>query len=101
MKPIIIYTKGYVFWWATGAMWFPFVVVSRKSNYIDATIRHESIHFRQCLELWAIGFYVLYLWYLIRYGYKNNPFELEAYDNAFNLLYLEYRPRFAWKKYRK
>ena len=99
MKAKILYTKGYVFWWATGAMIFPFIIVSRKSNSLPQTIRHEEIHFAQCLELWVIGFYIKYLYYLIKYGYRNNPFEKEAYKNSWPLCYLDTRKKHAYKDY--
>lgn len=41
-------------------------------------IRHEQAHWRQYERMGAVKFYVTYLWYTIRYGYWNNPMEIEA-----------------------
>ena len=40
--------------------------------------RHEECHFRQWWRYWVIGFVLLYGYYLIKYGYWNNPLEIEA-----------------------
>jgi hypothetical protein len=40
--------------------------------------KHEDCHKRQWRRYWYIGFAVLYLYYMARYGYQNNPFEIEA-----------------------
>lgn len=44
----------------------------------DRLRRHEMVHIEQVNKLGWIGFYATYLWYSIRYGYTNNPFEVEA-----------------------
>lgn len=41
-------------------------------------LRHELKHVEQYQKLGYFRFIVLYLWYSFRYGYYNNPFELEA-----------------------
>ena len=41
--------------------------------------RHELVHIAQIERLGAWRFSVLYLYYLARYGYRNNPLEVEAY----------------------
>lgn len=41
--------------------------------------RHELVHIEQIERDGAIRFSILYLWYLVRYGYRRNPYELEAY----------------------
>jgi hypothetical protein len=41
--------------------------------------RHELVHIEQVKRHGWIKFYFLYLVYSIRYGYRNNPFEIEAY----------------------
>lgn len=120
-----------------GITLWPFIFISlSKDEYIDKygkdeltkTIRHESIHLRQQVELLIIGlliaiiailfkayiiaglslflFYILYLinWIinLFVYGkkaYTNICFEREAYSNAENITYLEKRSLFNWIKY--
>jgi len=49
--------------------------------YLDvnhAWERHENKHKEQWKREGLIKFAVKYLWYQIRYGYQNNPFEIEA-----------------------
>jgi len=41
--------------------------------------RHELIHIEQIERDGAVKFSVLYVWYLVRYGYLQNPYEIEAY----------------------
>lgn len=68
---------------------------------------HETIHFRQQLELLFLPFYILYgLFYLVgcvRYrdgkkAYRMIPFEQEAYNNEEDESYLAVRRYFAWVK---
>lgn len=40
--------------------------------------KHEMTHWRQAQRMSAVRFYVTYLWYSIRFGYRNNPLEIEA-----------------------
>lgn len=40
---------------------------------------HELVHFEQMDREGTIRFCVKYLWFAARYGYWNNPFEIEAY----------------------
>jgi len=73
------------------------------------TINHESIHWKQQLEMLVIFFY---LWYGIEwfirllvngkdYAYYYISFENEAYKNEDDLEYLSKRKHFAWIKYVK
>jgi len=39
---------------------------------------HESMHWQQYQRMGAVKFYAVYLWYNIKYGYLNNPMEIEA-----------------------
>lgn len=41
--------------------------------------RHELVHIEQIDRDGAVRFSVKYLWWLLRYGYSQNPYELEAY----------------------
>jgi len=69
-------------------------------------INHEKIHWKQQLEMLIIFFYV---WYFIEWlirifistssAYRSISFEREAYDNEYDLNYLNKRKRFAWFKY--
>lgn len=44
----------------------------------ESHYNHEAIHIKQVKEHGRLKFICKYLWYNIRYGYKNNPFEVEA-----------------------
>ena len=43
--------------------------------------RHELEHVYQQIREGRLRFYLKYFYYSLRYGYKRNPFELEAYHN--------------------
>ena len=45
-------------------------------------IAHENHHKVQWKRDGIIKFALKYLWYQIRYGYKNNPYEVEAREVA-------------------
>lgn len=79
-----------------------------KEKYLNnkEVINHESIHWRQQMELLIIGFYILYvIEWLIRLvimpsrAYKSISFENEAYSNDEDLKYLEKRTAYSWVKY--
>ena len=40
---------------------------------------HELVHLRQIQRGGAVFFTCRYLWWLVRYGYWRNPYEVEAY----------------------
>jgi len=40
--------------------------------------KHENAHWDQYKRMGLLKFYGLYLWYSLRYGYRNNPMEVEA-----------------------
>jgi hypothetical protein len=50
----------------------------------ESTQRHEYVHVWQSRSRGWVGipFIVAYVWYLIRFGYKENPFEVEAREKA-------------------
>ena len=81
---------------------YPFIFVKRKHAALFTTkvLNHELIHEAQIKELGLIRFYIMYLWFFVKGGYKrDNPFELEAYANDDDLAYLVNRKRFSWKIY--
>ena len=74
------------------------------------TRQHEIIHYHQQLELAFILQWLLYGYFWINgrfaglsgsQAYSANPFEIEAYENDSNIMYLEERPLWAWRKYLK
>ena len=62
-------------------------------------INHELIHTAQMKELYYVLFYIIYIYYYAMYGYKDNPFEREAYLNQSNDNYLNERIKFSYKNY--
>jgi len=95
------------FGWAAGITLAPFGIYA-KEKYLtwQSMINHESIHWKQQMEMLIIFFY---LWYLIEWiirifvngkkAYISLAFEREAYQNDDNLDYLKTRKRFSWFKY--
>jgi len=90
-----------------GITLFPFIILKKKEYLYDKVlINHEKIHLRQQLEMLIVFFY---LWYVIEYvyesfkygggAYRKNSFEMEAYENQYNLDYLKNRKWYSWVKY--
>lgn len=103
--------RGYLiilpFLWVEGMAIFPFVLSKRKRPD-KIFLYHESIHFRQQIELGILPFYVWYLLeYLIRLiqfrnrrlAYLNISFEREAYANESDFEYLVNRKFWAFRRY--
>lgn len=85
----------------TAVTGFPGIVVFRdKESSLDKVLcNHEAIHQAQIWDGWVIGHWILYSRFDKKYGYRNNPFEKEAYANQSNLDYLKDRKRNAWREY--
>lgn len=81
---------------------FGILFCRKQLNKID--INHEAIHTKQMQEMLYIPFYI---WYIIEYliklfkgnAYRNLSFEREAYNNQYNLNYLNNRKHYSWIKY--
>ncbi|NIJ51781.1 hypothetical protein [Dyadobacter arcticus] len=92
-----------------GIALFPFIFIKRESPG-PFLINHERIHIRQQLEM---GIIIFYIWYLVEYfirlvqhrnhylAYLHISFEREAYQNQFNLDYLQNRSFWAFWRYLK
>jgi hypothetical protein len=79
-----------------GIVLWPFIFVDNKNNIY--LMNHELIHAEQIKDCGVLKFYILYLWYWIKYdGYYNIPFEREAYNNDHNLNYIKKRKKKIWK----
>jgi hypothetical protein len=87
-----------------GAISIVFFVFAR-GRFTERTKRHETIHFRQWMELAVIGFAVLYPMFflvnLVKYrnsgrAYRMIMFEREAYAHEDDAAYLRTRKAFAW-----
>jgi hypothetical protein len=63
-----------------GGITLPPVGIFILSEYIhsDRLTRHEQAHWAQWQRMGTLGFYVTYLWGLLRHGYRNHPLEIEA-----------------------
>ena len=64
-----------------GITLWPFVLVADKKDKL--LVEHEMVHIEQARRGWVVGFYLKYLYYHYRYGYKKNPYEIEARELAF------------------
>lgn len=86
------------------AMAFFGVILARKecAPLSYSVVNHEKIHLAQARDCGGwLRFYVKYLAYWVRFGYRGNPFECEAYSNGWDNYYLIHRQPRAWKKYLK
>ena len=69
-------------WGYAGRVLYPFVLFAESKEYVsDKLFRHELFHVNQIRRHGFIIYHLKYLMFLIRYGYKNNPFEIEARAN--------------------
>ena len=71
--------------------------------------RHETIHYVQQIEMLFLLHWLTYTFYFLwgslknrsfEKGYRQNPFEKEAYENQRKTTYLSKRPLWNWKSYR-
>lgn len=77
-----------------GIVLFPFVFVDDKlDSYL---VNHELIHVEQVKDCGFLLFYFKYIYWWIKLGYYNIPFEIEAYYNDNNLNYIKKRGRKKW-----
>jgi len=75
-KPPYIIQVPWLYGGFNGFAFWPFIVVLDKSD--KRLIAHEMAHIEQQLKGWLFGFYIKYIYYHFRYGYKDNPYEIEA-----------------------
>jgi len=64
------------FLWGDGFTLGPFIFI--RPNHSEGLYAHELVHVRQFWDD-PFLFWIKYLYYLIRYGYQDNPYEREAY----------------------
>lgn len=57
--------------------WKTIYVVSAQINN-ERLLSHELVHIEQIKKHGPIMFTITYLWYNIKYGYLQNPYEVEA-----------------------
>lgn len=65
----------------SGIVIWPRVYFLQPGQYISETLfRHELEHCYQVMRLGLVKFFFLYIYYRLRYGYRNHPLEIEAWD---------------------
>jgi hypothetical protein len=58
----------------------------REDFLLDARwVKHEMAHIEQYRRYGVIKFLLLYTWYSMKYGYYNNPLEIEAREKEKSL----------------
>jgi hypothetical protein len=95
-----IYTKHFPFKGYRAIMLFGVIFARKEYKPLpEYVINHEKIHREQARDCGGyVWFYIRYIYWRIKYGYRNNPFELEAYRFESNLDYIEkYREKNNWK----
>ena len=85
-----------------------FIFVFARSTLDERVRRHETIHYKQQLEMLFVFQWIMYGYFHLKgllsglkgsEAYYMNPFELEAYDNDETIDYLIKRKPYAWLKY--
>jgi hypothetical protein len=85
-----------------------FIFVFSRGEMDDRVKRHETIHYKQQVEMLFVFQWIMYGYFHLKgllsglkgsEAYYLNPFELEAYDNDEKENYLNERKRYAWVKY--
>lgn len=76
----IRYNVGkWIMWSYRGKVLYPYVLFrDAKEDVPDWLFRHELEHVYQVQREGWLKFHVKYLYWLIRYGYDHNPYELAA-----------------------
>lgn len=60
------------------SLWNTIYYVDEKSMMDSELVKHELVHIEQIKREGKIKFLFKYLYYNIRYGYWDNPYEVEA-----------------------
>jgi hypothetical protein len=89
-KPFAFVVSVRSFWWQT---WLPSHKEVRASsignvvligkNLLPKDLEHELVHVRQYEQRPSVQAF-LYVFEMLRHGYKNNKYEIEAYEKAGN-----------------
>ncbi len=66
------YDEGFAFW--------PFIFITNPGN--EKLLYHEKVHIKQQLRGLLVLFYIKYIYYHFKYGYWDNPYEVEARKKA-------------------
>lgn len=76
--PVRWYLRRAGFWAITLPLWTPTVYVLAEHREDAALLAHELVHVEQIRRMGRVRFALAYLWYQARYGYLDNPLEVEA-----------------------
>jgi hypothetical protein len=66
--------------WVEGVAFWPFIFMKDPTN--KWLLEHEKTHLKQQARNLLIFFYIRYWYYNRKYGYNDNPFEVEAREAA-------------------
>ena len=58
----------------------PFFILSKHED--EEILAHERCHVKQMNKFGSVGFFFINAYYLAKYGYYDNPFEIQAYNNC-------------------
>lgn len=66
------------------AITMPWRTIYVLEEYVDHEdlLAHERVHIEQIERDGPVAFSIKYLWWLARFGYRANPYEIEAYARA-------------------
>jgi len=80
MKPAPYLIRKYLLSKGFGAITLPpfgiYALAERVNE--ERLAKHEGQHWKQYEQYGLIGFYAKYLYYQMKYGYHDNPMEVEA-----------------------
>ena len=79
--------QGPIRWWMNASgfrgITLPWAVYIHPDSLKDhKLIAHEKVHVQQIERMGVVKFYLLYLWYSVRFGYRGNPLEIEAREKS-------------------
>jgi len=75
---MIIIVPKYILPFGYGLTLYRLALVREDCLDINYVIRHEKVHIRQWTEIGFFKFPVLYAIELVKNGYRNNKYEIEA-----------------------
>lgn len=80
----ILKAKGLISWFLYkfnyGAITMPWKTIYVRKDLLNEKklIEHELVHVDQINKTGALKWLIIYFYYQFKYGYKNNPYEIEA-----------------------
>lgn len=83
MKVRVVYHFILFRWWKWigGMVIYPFIFFKKPKEEVgDSIFRHEMEHIYQVRRDGWLKFYALHAWWTLTKGYRNNPYEVAAYE---------------------